>query len=99
MSSYSFIVEDLRYPLCLYHYLYIILIKLIFFQAMKLDLDFKEEKIGALNKELEELQVGGGASEEEVSALKRQKHDLDMRLKDQVMAFILRYGICSFGIG
>ena len=66
---------------------------------MKLDLDFKEEKIGALNKELEELQVGGGASEEEVSALKRQKHDLDMRLKDQVMAFIVRYGICSFGIG
>ena len=51
---------------------------------MKLDLDFKEEKIGALNKELEELQVGGGASEEEVSTLKRQKHDLDMRLKDQV---------------
>merc|ERR1719412_3382751 len=51
--------------------------------AMKLDLDFKEEKIGALNKELEELQVGGGASEEEVSTLKRQKHDLDMRLKDQ----------------
>ena len=66
---------------------------------MKLDLDFKEEKIGALNKELEELQVGGGASEEEVSALKRQKHDLDMRLKDQVMAFIFGSGICSFGIG
>jgi myosin-18 len=51
-------------------------------QAMKLDLDFKEEKIGALNQELEELQ-GGGASEEEVSSLKRQKHDLEMRLKDQ----------------
>ena len=50
---------------------------------MKLDLDFKDEKIGALNKELEELQVGGGASEEEVSSLKRQKHDLEMRLKDQ----------------
>merc|ERR1712136_276023 len=47
-------------------------------QAMKLDLDFKDEKIGALNKELEELQVGGGASEEEVSSLKRQKHDLEM---------------------
>merc|ERR1712228_505685 len=49
-------------------------------QAMKLDLDFKDEKIGALNKELED---GGGASEEEVSSLKRQKHDLEMRLKDQ----------------
>ena len=54
---------------------------------MKLDLDFKEEKIGALNQELEELQTGGGASEEEVSSLKRQKHDLEMRLKDQVNIF------------
>merc|ERR1711981_663568 len=52
-------------------------------QAMKLDLDFKDEKIGALNKELEELQAGGGASEEEVSSLRRQKNDLEMRLKDQ----------------
>ena len=52
---------------------------------MKLDLDFKDEKIGALNKELEELQAGGGASEEEVSSLRRQKNDLEMRLKDQVM--------------
>ena len=51
---------------------------------MKLDLDFKDEKIGALNKEIEELQEGGGASVEEVSTLKRQKHDLEMRLKDQV---------------
>ena len=52
---------------------------------MKLDLDFKDEKIGALNKELEELQAGGGASEEEVSSLRRQKNDLEMRLKDQVI--------------
>merc|ERR1712045_1110057 len=52
-------------------------------EAMKLDLDFKDEKIGALNKELEELQAGGGASEEEVSSLRRQKNDLEMRLKDQ----------------
>merc|ERR1712223_2136479 len=49
-------------------------------QAMKLDLDFKDEKIGALNKELEELQVGGGASEEEVSSLKREKHDLETKI-------------------
>merc|ERR1739844_135186 len=35
------------------------------------------------NKELEELQAGGGASEEEVSSLRRQKNDLEMRLKDQ----------------
>lgn len=53
-------------------------------QALKLDLDYKGEQIVSLNKELEELRIGGGASEEEVSALKRQKHDLEMRLKDQV---------------
>ena len=61
---------------------------------MKLDLDIKEEKIGTLNRELEELQEGGGASEEEVSSLKRQKHDLELRLKDQVYHasnFILSY--------
>jgi hypothetical protein len=57
---------------------------------MKLDLDFKEEKIGALNQELEELSAGGGASEEEVSSLKRQKHDLEMRLKDQVNIFFFQ---------
>jgi myosin-18 len=48
-----------------------------------LDLDFKDEKISALNKDLEDLQTSG-ASEEEVSNLKRQKHDLEMRLKEQV---------------
>ena len=50
---------------------------------MKLDLEYKDEKISALNKELEELNAGG-ATDEEVAALKRQKHDLEIRLKDQV---------------
>ena len=50
---------------------------------MKLDLEYKDEKISALQKEMEELTTGG-ATDEEVSALKRQKHDLDLRLKDQV---------------
>ena len=54
------------------------------FQALKLDLDYKGEKISSLSKELEELQIGGGASEEELNAVKRQKNDLEMRLKDQV---------------
>ena len=56
----------------------------IFFQALKLDLEYKDEKINALNKELEELH-SGGATDEEVSSLKRSKHDLEMRLKDQVI--------------
>ena len=49
---------------------------------MKLDLDYKEVKINSLTKEIEELNAGG-ASEEEVTILKRQKQDLENRLKDQ----------------
>ena len=53
------------------------------FQSLKLDLDFKDEKISSLNKELEDLHTGG-ASEEEVATLKKQKHELEMRLKEEV---------------
>ena len=53
------------------------------FQAMKLDLDYKDEKISSLTKELEDLNTGG-ATDEEVAAIKRQKHELELRLKDQV---------------
>lgn len=52
-------------------------------QTLKMDLDFKVENINTLSKELEELQLGGGASEEEVSSLKRQKNELELRNKDQ----------------
>jgi len=51
-------------------------------QAMKLDLDYKEEQINSLTKEIDELNAGG-ASEEEVTILKRQRQDLENRLKDQ----------------
>ena len=54
----------------------------LFWQAMKLDLDYKEEQINSLTKEIEELSAGG-ASEEEVTILKRQRQDLENRLKDQ----------------
>ncbi|XP_059090834.1 unconventional myosin-XVIIIa-like isoform X2 [Tigriopus californicus] len=50
--------------------------------AMKLDLDYKDEKISALSKELEDLH-SGGTTDEEVSSLKRQKNDLEKRLKEQ----------------
>ena len=53
-------------------------------QAMKLDLEYKDEKLSALSKEVEELTVGGGATDEAVAALKRSKNELEMRLKDQV---------------
>ena len=50
---------------------------------MKLDLDYKDEKISSLTKELEDLNTGG-ATDEEIAAVKRQKHELELRLKDQV---------------
>uniref|UniRef100_A0A0K2UI75 Uncharacterized protein n=1 Tax=Lepeophtheirus salmonis TaxID=72036 RepID=A0A0K2UI75_LEPSM len=51
-------------------------------EALKLDLEFKDEKINALNKELEELH-NGGAVEEEIASLKKHKAELDARLMDQ----------------
>ena len=50
---------------------------------MKLDLEYKDEKISSLTKDLDDFNAGG-ATDEEVAAMKRQKHDLELRLKDQV---------------
>ena len=54
---------------------------------MKLDAEFKDEKLSSLQRELQEMQ-DGGASEDEVRQLKKQKHELEMRLKDQVIPII-----------
>jgi len=48
----------------------------------RLDLDFKEEKISALQRELEEMTFGGG-TEEEIAHLKRSKMDMEKRVKEQ----------------
>ncbi|XP_069953544.1 unconventional myosin-XVIIIa-like isoform X2 [Cherax quadricarinatus] len=51
-------------------------------QTLKLELELKEEKISALSRELEDLSFTG-KTEEEVAVLKKAKHDLELRLKDQ----------------
>jgi len=51
-------------------------------QAMKLDVEFKDDKIGGLSRVLDELD-NTGANEGEVKNLKKQKQDLDTRLRDQ----------------
>lgn len=51
-------------------------------QAMKLDAEFKEDKLSALQRELSEMQ-DTGVSDDEVRQLKKSNHDLEMRLKDQ----------------
>lgn len=50
---------------------------------MKLDTEFKEEKLSALQREMNELQ-DTGVTDDEVRQLKKLNHDLEMRLKDQV---------------
>jgi hypothetical protein len=52
-------------------------------QAMKLDVEFKDDKIGSLSRVLDDLD-NSGANEGEVKHLKKQKQDLDIRLRDQV---------------
>jgi myosin-18 len=48
----------------------------------RLELELKEEKVSALQRELEEMTFGGG-TEEEVAQLKRSKMDLEKRCKEQ----------------
>ena len=49
---------------------------------MKLDVEYKEDKITSLGKEMVELEARG-AAEDEVARLKKQKPDLESRLRDQ----------------
>ncbi|XP_025836793.1 unconventional myosin-XVIIIa isoform X2 [Agrilus planipennis] len=48
----------------------------------KLELELKEEKLRALQKELDEL-THGGKTEEEIAVLRKQKMDMERRLLDQ----------------
>ncbi|XP_047348988.1 unconventional myosin-XVIIIa isoform X3 [Vespa velutina] len=48
----------------------------------KLEIELKEERLRTLSQELEELTFGG-KTEEEVAQLKKAKHELEKRAKDQ----------------
>jgi len=52
-------------------------------QAVRLELELKEEKVASLAQELDELTFGG-KTEEEVAHLKKTKHEMDKKLKEQV---------------
>merc|ERR1711962_1029890 len=51
-------------------------------EAMKLDIEYKSDQILRLGREMSELE-GRGAGEEEVARLKKQKTDLENRLREQ----------------
>jgi myosin XVIII len=57
--------------------------KLVYLQDTRLELELKEEKVSALNRELEELTFDG-STEEEIAQLKRSKLDFEKRCKDQL---------------
>ncbi|KAJ9580909.1 hypothetical protein L9F63_023911, partial [Diploptera punctata] len=50
--------------------------------GIRLELELKEEKVASLARELEELTFGG-KTEEEVAHLKKAKHEMDKKLKEQ----------------
>ncbi|KAE8737518.1 hypothetical protein FOCC_FOCC017016, partial [Frankliniella occidentalis] len=50
--------------------------------ALRLELELKEEKVTSLSRELDELTFGG-KTEEEVAQLKKAKHQLEHKCKDQ----------------
>lgn len=50
--------------------------------ALRLELELKEEKVVSLSRELDELTFGG-KTEEEVAQLKKAKHQLEHKCKDQ----------------
>lgn len=60
-----------------------------YFQSVRLELELKEEKLASLTRELDELTRGGG-SEQEVTQLRKAKHDLELKLKEQVWLIILK---------
>ena len=55
---------------------------------MKLEVELKDEKVNSLKRELEDLTFTG-KTEEEVASLKKAKHDLELRVKDQVNYIII----------
>lgn len=54
-------------------------------------MELKEEKVASLNREIEDLNFTG-KTEEEIATLKKAKHDLEMRIKDQVCCSLLLSG-------
>jgi myosin-18 len=57
-------------------------------QALRLELELKEEKVASLTREFDELTFGG-KTEEEVAHLKKAKHEMDKKLKEQVSVILL----------
>jgi len=51
-------------------------------KSLKLDVESRDDRISSLQRDITELQMGG-ATEDEVRSLKKNKKDLEMQLKEQ----------------
>jgi len=50
---------------------------------LTMDMEFKDDRINSLNRDLDECGNGEGATEEEVRKLKRERMELELKVKDQ----------------
>jgi uncharacterized protein VirK/YbjX len=57
-------------------------------QSVQLDLEMRGERLAALTKELDEMTTEG-RSDADMTALRRAKHELEMKVKDQVSISLL----------
>jgi uncharacterized protein VirK/YbjX len=61
-------------------------------QSVQLDLEMRGERLAALTKELDEMTTEG-RSDADMTALRRAKHELEMKVKDQVsISLLIAYG-------
>ena len=58
-------------------------------QSVQLDLEMRGERLAALTKELDEMSTEG-RSDADMAAIRRAKHELEMKVKDQVRFHFFR---------
>lgn len=58
------------------------------FQSVRLELELKEEEVKRLTRDLEDLSLGG-ASEQDITQLRKAKHDMEKKIKEQVTNLII----------
>lgn len=63
-------------------------------QSVQLDLEMRGERLAALTKELDEMTTEG-RSDADMTALRRAKHELEMKVKDQVSISLHTMEVCS----
>lgn len=63
-------------------------------QSVQLDLEMRGERLAALTKELDEMTTEG-RSDADMAAIRRAKHELEMKVKDQAShcLFVFLYSI------